>query len=387
MIDSWWFWGGALILAAVGAELLARAWMKRGGYFPFVPHMRQRFELDLDTLPSLVSPVRLEINSRGERGSEPPADHEDALRILVAGGSGAECYLLDQDQAWPAVMEHSLGKARQSVGSKGNKVHVGNISRSLLTCASQAQVLEKSLVRYPKLDLVMTYVGAADVVAWLEKGTPEQVPDADLPQDFLFQQNPKTRFTWSLKSCALRRLAIRITRRSLKPVEHRQNVGRSIARNRIMRANATHWIDQVPDSTPMEQCFERNLRRMIAAVQEHGAKVMIVRQPWLNRNFTEQEKLQLWNFGHGRPLERELDTYYTLPVVRQLLETLDRVQIRVAQELDLPVLGLMDELPMDFDHFYDHFHLTPRGAAWVGQRVAEAVPDALKGTLFQRPGA
>jgi len=59
----------------------------------------------------------------------------------------------------------------------------------------------------------------------------------------------------------------------------------------------------------------------------------------------------------------------------------------VARELDLPVLSLMDELPMDFDHFYDYFHLTPRGAAWVGQRVAEAVPDALKGTSFPHPGA
>ena len=33
----------------------------------------------------------------------------------------------------------------------------------------------------------------------------------------------------------------------------------------------------------------------------------------------------------------------------------------------------MGSLPMDFEHFYDDLHLTPRGAAVVGARIAEAV--------------
>jgi lysophospholipase L1-like esterase len=227
---------------------------------------------------------------------------------------------------------------------------------------------------------VITFVGAADVVSWLEKDTPEKVEDEDLPIDFLFQQNPETQYRWSVRGCALRRLTIRLARRFFHPVEHRKNVGRTIARNRAMRANATHWIDQVPDPAPMVECFERNLRRMIDAAHEHGARVMIVRQPWLEGEFTEEEKRQLWNFGRGRPYEGDLDNYYTLPVAHQLLRTLDSVQARVALELGLTEIGLMDELPMDFDHFYDSFHFTPKGAECVGQQVAKAIPMALKST-------
>jgi lysophospholipase L1-like esterase len=374
MMDAVLMLIGVLVLATPVAEMIARIWLARGGYFPFVPYMRQRFQLDQEVLPDLPSPTRLEINSRGERGSEPPNQETDALRILVAGGSGAECYLLDQSHAWPAVAERSLTKDYRDT------VHVGNISRSLLTCASLAKVLEKCLPRYPKLDLVITFVGAADVVSWLEKDTPALVEDENLPLDFLFQQNPETQYRWSVKDCALRRLAIRLTRRFFHPVEHRESVGRTIARNRDMRANATHWIDHVPDPAPMVECFERNLRRMIDAAQNHGARVMIVRQPWLEREFTEEEKRRLWNFGRGRPYEGELDSYYTLPVAHRLLRTLDSVQTRVAHELGLTEIGLIDQLPMDFDHFYDSFHFTPKGAECVGQRVAEAIPMALKST-------
>lgn len=360
------------------AELLTRFWFRRGGYFPFVPHMRQRFELDSTVLPQMEPVTRLHINSQGERGSEPPPSEANALRILVAGGSGAECYLLDQDQAWPEVMGQIIRSSTCLQDQGKDNLHVGNISRSLLTCASLARVLEKSLPRYSKLDLMITYVGAADVVSWLEKGVPDEVHDEDLPLDFLFQENPESRYAWSVKGCALRRLGIRLMRRIFHPVEKRTQVGKSIARNRTMRAKASHWIDEAPDSSSMEACFERNLRRMIAAAQAAGARVLIARQPWLRKDFSDQEKTQLWNFGRGRPLEKELDTYYTLPVVHSLLGKLDQIQVRVAQDLGLSTVDLMGDLPGDFEHFYDSFHLTSRGAALVGELVAQAIPNALK---------
>ncbi len=63
-------------------------------------------------LPSQEALVRFEVNSEGERGDEPPADSRATYRILVAGGSAAECYFLDQPSTWPEVLKRELSTAR-----------------------------------------------------------------------------------------------------------------------------------------------------------------------------------------------------------------------------------------------------------------------------------
>ena len=87
-------------VSAVGtaiAELFARSHLKRNGeYFARKPDTTTILEVDLETLPTLEKRTRFAVNGAGERGDEPPASWDDTMRVLVAGGSAAECYLLDQ---------------------------------------------------------------------------------------------------------------------------------------------------------------------------------------------------------------------------------------------------------------------------------------------------
>ena len=95
----------ALALAAlliVVLELAARSWIRRrGGYAVWRPGHRLHMHTDRAVLPSQEALVRFEINSEGERGGEPPVDWRATYRVLVAGGSAAECYFLDQPSTWP----------------------------------------------------------------------------------------------------------------------------------------------------------------------------------------------------------------------------------------------------------------------------------------------
>ena len=106
---------GAVVLAGVlfvAAELAMRAWLVRQGrYYVWAPGSRLRMELDRDALPSLPPVVHFYVNRDGERGDDPPADPDGNYRILVAGGSAAECYFLDQDKTWPAVIQHVLDES------------------------------------------------------------------------------------------------------------------------------------------------------------------------------------------------------------------------------------------------------------------------------------
>ena len=99
-----------VVLATVAlavVELSVRAWIRfRGAYCVCPPNQRLRLHLDRDTLPELDPIARFDVNSDGERGGEVPRARrgETLYRVLVAGGSQPEGYLLDQDVNWPGAL-------------------------------------------------------------------------------------------------------------------------------------------------------------------------------------------------------------------------------------------------------------------------------------------
>ena len=95
---------GVLIL-----ELAARAWLKlRDRWYPWPPFSRYELHLKPGVFPQFPPITRLWINRLGARGDEPPRLLDETFRIVVAGGSAAECYFLDQPQTWPEQLAHSL---------------------------------------------------------------------------------------------------------------------------------------------------------------------------------------------------------------------------------------------------------------------------------------
>lgn len=363
----------ALAAAAfVAAELGARAWLRRRGeYFVFTPNSSTLLHVDRETLPQLESEVRIEINRDGERGPTPPRHWRDTYRVLVAGGSAAECFLLDQESSWPHVLQELLTPAAERLGARA--VHVGNIARSLVACEYIETMLRRVLPRYPRLDLVVLMVGASDVVGWLEKKTPEHLEEGRVSSDYLFNEHPEGPFGWTFSSLALRQVLSRLHKRLTHPVLVRSGAGKTLAKNRAMRARSGERVDEVPDCGPMLAYFEKFFRRTVQTARSRGARVLVVRQPWLRKELTPEEDALLWNFGAGRPYEEEVKTYYSRRVVDELMSAVDGVAARVARELGVEELDVMPHLDHSFDTFYDELHFTPRGARALAELVAREV--------------
>src|SRR5438876_9125808 len=174
-----WIVPAALALAAVTAELIARWWIRHvGGYYVFPPDLRLLLYLDREVLPELEPLVRFEVNSDGERGSQVPRlrTGETLYRILVAGGSQPEGFLLDQDTSWPGALQHLLATPEHLDMLGATHVHVGNIARSSVGSEALDLILAHVLPRYPRLDAIVILVGASDVLQWLEQGAPPAPP-------------------------------------------------------------------------------------------------------------------------------------------------------------------------------------------------------------------
>jgi hypothetical protein len=364
-------------MAELGARWALRQW---GGYYRYAPHWRLEHRIDEAIAPQLPRRPRLEINRDGERGDPPPRPGERALRVLVVGGSAAECYFLDQSQTWAAVAQRVLNEPSSLKVLGVERVHVGNVSRAILACEDLANLLDKILRRYPRLDALVLMVGGADVVRWVERGMPASIQLEPPSLARLYMEHPEGPWGWNPRDTALWQLARSLGRRTLRPTVTNPDGLGWLARLRKMRAEAPVRVDDVPDPAPMLDHFEASLRSLVAVARARTDRLVVVRQPWFGPSPTPDEEAMFWNFGLGRPYHETVTSYLTPCAVDALMRRMDARAARVAVSVGAAQVDTTASLERSARTFYDELHLTPRGAEIVGRLVG----DALLATLSKR---
>lgn len=358
----------------VAAEIGSRWWIRRRSrYYVWPPGMRYETRQDLEVFPEVEPCVRFDINSDGERGGEVRGDKDGLYRILVAGGSSVECYALDQPTSWPGALERLLNEPDSLDVLQARRVHVGNIGHSGVGAADLDCILERVLPQYRRLDLIIIMVGASTVYHWLEDGAQPSQPPSVVPELSLFSCHPGRPFTWTLRGCALIEVARRLRRAWLHPVEVKEHAGAWLVAGRKMRAQAKELRTTVPDPTIVLDHFERHFRRLLRRARAHADRVLVVRQPWFEKDYTPEEEARFWHGGVGKPWKETVSVYFSLEVVNQLLGLVDARATQVADAVGVDHMNLRTLLSQGLHHYYDHDHFTPDGAAVVARAVATAV--------------
>ena len=229
-----------LIALAAGAllEAAARLVARRSGRYALTPHARSEHA---GSRGAAEPPPTVRIGERGGRAGRRPAEGEQLWRALVIGGSAAESYMLDQEDL-AASPRADLQTEPGPLGGRAITWAASPAAPDLCLPDAHAGGI---LPRYRSLDLLITYAGASDVVAWMGRGarrvSSPEVRAGPVPV------GPDEAFGWTPGTLALRRLAVRATR-LLRPVERRSGVGGTVGRNRRMRAAATTLIDELPEA-------------------------------------------------------------------------------------------------------------------------------------------
>lgn len=367
---------GACAALFVAGELAARAWLRRyGRAYVWAPYSRVKMILDRDVLPTLEPAVEHHTNPDGERGDPLPRDRTHLFRVLVVGGSAAECWFLDQGSSWPNVMQAVLREPKNLAKLGAKTVHVGNIGRSLVTTRHLDTILQRVLPRYDKLDAIVFMIGVSDLILWLESGAPKKLVEGPISPSALYTQHPDGPFGWNMKKLALRRLASFWNRRLRRPLSVREAAGKRLGEARAMRQRAEEIIDVMPDPAGMLERLEHWLEPLIARAKAKAPHVLIVHQPWIERAFTPEEEKLLWSFGTGRPYAGEVKRYYSHEVAWKLHRLVEAVVARVATRAGVEQLDVRSIVPNDFEHYYDDHHHTPKGCNVIGEVVAAKLAD------------
>jgi lysophospholipase L1-like esterase len=387
-----WTSVASLIAGFIVLEMSARWWIRiRREYYVLPPGLRLRLHIDRETFPELEPVVRFEVNADGERGAEVPrvARGERLYRVLVAGGSQPEGYLLDQDTSWPGAVHALLAQPRHLVALGASNVHVGSIARSGLGAEALDLLLARVLPRYPRLDAIVILVGASDVLRWLEEGASSSAAASQVVISDVFRCHPEGRFGWAPKALALFELLARLRRRWLRPLQVHHRAGRWVRGARAMRANAKIIRATMPDPAAMMDHFDRHFRSVVRQAKAHADRVIVVRQSWFAKDaYTPEEAAHMWHGGVGRAWCEEVTTFYSLEVTSRLMARLDGCAACIASDLDVDQIDLTSLLEPSLGNYYDFFHLTPAGARTVASAVASMLLGENVGTgAFERPPA
>jgi lysophospholipase L1-like esterase len=301
-----------------------------------------------------------------------PRGRDGLYRVLVAGGSQPEGYLLDQDSSWPGALEHLLQSPDHLERLGTARVHVGSIARSGVGSEALDLILERTLPRYPRLQMIVILVGVSDVLRWLEEGAPP-APSAAVRTSDVFRCHPEGPFGWKPQELALRELLQRVRRRWFRPVQVHEGAGRWIGNARAMRARAQVIRTTMPDPAPILAHFETHFGRLLQRAKAHADRVLVVRQPWFDKDYSPEEAGHMWHGGAGQAWQEEVTAYYSFEIVSRLLRLLDASAAAVADVQHVEQLDLMPLLERSLNTYYDCFHLTPRGARAVAAAVAAEI--------------
>lgn len=373
MTSRGWVLAVAMLpLLYVAAELAARWWIRfRDEYYVFPPGLCLRLKMDREVFPQMERETRFDVNSEGERGDEVPRSTDGLYRVLVGGGSQPEGFLLDQDTAWPGAVQRWLERPEQLARLGASKVHVGSIARSGVGSEALDLIFDRVLPRYPRLQLIIIFIGATDVLRWLEHGVPPSLPAIRTAD--VFRCHPEGPFGWRPRDLAAVEFLLRARRRWLQPIQVHERAGRWYREARAMRARAKTIRTARPNPAPMLEQFELHFRRLLRKAKAHADRVLVVRQPWFDKDFSPEETAHMWHGGAGQVWCEEVTTYYSFEVVSRLMSVLDAKAAAIAEALDVEQLDLMPILERSLNTYYDGFHATPAGARAVATAVAAAV--------------
>jgi len=338
----------------------------------FWPRLERVFLPAPGVMPGISGPSIFRINAQGVRGD--PPEPEDDVRILTLGGSSTECLYLDQDEAWPQVVQARLNESQSRL-----RVWVGNVGKSGMNARDHATQVRHILEQQGRIDVLVVLVGVNDLFLRLQQ-------DDDFDADFLEdpeQRDEQMRRGFALlpvgldvrfppwKRLALWRLGSQIKEHLLPSPKAQDAAGNTYTVWRANRRSAAKIRTELPDLTAALAEYARNLERILDVCAERGVRPLLVTQPTMWDADLPPELVELlWFGGVGDFMEQEGCEYYSVAALAEGMRRYNEVLLEVARRRGADSLDVTQLLPRDTRTFFDDCHFNEEGAARLGELVA-----------------
>ncbi len=376
--------GSTLVASAAAAtaasEYLLRSYLPRSSlHYPWIPNSRVSFTLDPDQYPGFDLAGEFRINSIGERGSTlAPRSSPKPLRILVMGGSAAECPAFSDEYFWPLVLQEELKREGGAFRAGYSSINVGSIGRSLSPVQLQKEALDLICGRYRNIDFVITFFGASDVLQWMEQGCDLSRFKNSMHLKSFFRANCLPPFGLNPAQSALGKLSKQLARKLISQPVTSLSMGANLRKLRERRRAATEILSDAPGLGEFYELFRQCFLEFITTLSLICPKIIVVEQPWMCREIRPDEEPMMWHFAFGDPRKSERGPYFGHNYTSSIMHQISDIQREVALARGVPFISLIDKLPSNLDYYADYFHQTPKGSVEIGRVLAREFSSLVK---------
>jgi lysophospholipase L1-like esterase len=303
-----------------------------------------------DGLAGMERESHFTTNNMGFRGPElvmpKPADE---FRVFLVGGSTAECFYLDDDDALGAVLDEVLAP----------RVAVYNVGLSGAASDDHVAMIGQRLVHLEP-DLVVVFAGINDLTRSI------------YDYDYLHYVEPKPAYrkSWYKRAILTSQIARRLyfLRQRLDPSDRELLEERRLESNyagKIGLQRTIPPVDTAPRTDP--NAYRRNLETIVGVAEAHGFGLALMTQQttW---NSTVDPEARRWHWMRYRR-----GVTYSEERMDAAMEELNGVMRGIGAGFAVPVCDLVVEIPKSLEYFYDDCHFNIAGARAAGLALARTL--------------
>ena len=363
----------SLLASLLLGELVLKVFLPPQKTFQVLkPNLHHSFSTDPKYCPGIYETSNYITNSLGMRADELTSDYSDY--IFTIGGSTTECLFLDQDEAWPAILEKGLGK----------KTWVGNIGQSGRGSRHHLLQVRYLLDQHPEVKTVIMMLGINDFAKRLKQGNSykyldhssnEFVKDAlgitfrKYPESLRFEvYDPNRAFykqtaIWRL----LRKLKDRYLLRSRQKQvggQHQEKGCEGLKEVRAKRQAGKPYIEELPDMSDGLREYRNNLIYISEQCKKRNVRLILITQATMWSEDVSIELQDLWWF-----LQSDGPRYYGPAAAAKGIKMYNDVTLDVCRAENIECIDIAKTFPKDTSVFYDDLHFNEQGA----QRVADEI--------------
>lgn len=316
------------------------------------PYLTKVFRPAPEIMPGIFGTSKFILNSCGIRGDELNSKH--TRRILVIGGSSAECLYLDQSEAWPYLLQKKLN---QNLGR--DEAWVGNAGMSGKNTGDHLKLIKYFPLKRFKIDTIIVLTGINDLSSRLS-----------LDKEYYSKEEEMTFF----KKIFIWRLLRQIQKPpiALGVFKIQDDYGKILQIWRSHRQSAARIIDSLPDLTSALAEYAHNINAIIDTAKKNNIRIIFSTQPTLWRaSLPEELKKLLWLGGVGEFQDNPGCAYYSVEALVAGMKMYNDSLLAVCRERNVECIDLASLLPQDTSIFYDDCHFNENGSIMVSEIIAQ----------------
>lgn len=297
---------------------------------------------DSKHLDPVVDVVR---NELGFRGPPPPTDFERCLSIVAVGGSTTECLHLTEDKTWPHVLGDLLDHELRNVW-------VNNAGLDGHSTFGHLHLVRQLLVGL-RPDYILVFAGINDI---------DRDDLSEYDQRMLVEhQGPTQWLVCESELLSTVQALVRARRSKDLGVGHEWELDLATAPRGVddPKLVADYLREQREVLAPR---FGERLRLLVRETRAAGIEPVLMTQPWLFMDATDA--------ATGIPLGSLEFGGWTATTREKALDAFNETTRAVARELDVHLVDVARDMPVDSRLYYDWMHYTNAGAKVVAEIVA-----------------